>query len=309
MNPRNYDSYVFQIQKQGSMTKAAAALGISQPALSSGLTNLEKELGFQIFNRRTVPISLTPEGRLYMSYIDRLQVLEEDFERRLDSLKKEAGQSVTIGGAVAYIESLVAEAMTALLTEHPEYRVEIKVAPISELIEMAERGTLQCFISTSGELPEEFERVMVKREKLYLCIPASDILNRQLAEYQTSPGREGKRFDYSVLSGRRFILMEDGQPMQDQMNRFLKEYGLPDNSRIRVNQTSTAVNLAARGEGLCIASEDALKRGVDLSNLRIYSLPETISAREIYIAYLKGLYLPEACKKLINKIILTGGTK
>lgn len=309
MNPRNYDSYVFQIQKQGSMTKAAAALGISQPALSSGLTNLERELGFQIFNRRTVPISLTPEGRLYMSYIDRLQVLEEDFERRLSSLKKEAEQSVAIGGAVAYIESLVAEAMTTLLTEHPEYRVEIKVAPISELIEMTERGSLQCFISTSGELPDSFERVLVKREKLYLCIPAPDVLNRQLAEYQTLPGEEGKRFDYSLLTGKRFILMEDGQPMQDQMNRFLKEYGLPDNSRIRVNQTSTAVNLAARGEGVCIASEDALKRGVDLSNLRIYSLPETISDREIYIAYLKGLYLTEACKNLINKIILTGGTR
>ena len=202
---------------------------------------------------------------------------------------------------------MVAEAVSLLLEEHPDYRIEARVAPISELIEMSEKGKLQCFISTSAELPDSFVRIPVKREKLYLCIPSEDPLNQALVKYRIQPGETGDRFDYRCLKGKQFIFMEDGQPMQEKLNRFLSEYGLERNSRIRVNQTSTAVNLAARGKGLCFASEDALKRGFDLSGLQIYSLPETISDREIYIAHVKGLYLTEACKSLIDRIICLGG--
>ena len=44
MDRRVYDNYVLQIVEHGTLSKAAAFLGISQPALSSGLTALENEL-------------------------------------------------------------------------------------------------------------------------------------------------------------------------------------------------------------------------------------------------------------------------
>ena len=69
MDRRVYDNYVIQIVEHGNLSKAAAYLGISQPALSSGLTALENELGFKIFNRRKVPITFTPEGELYFDYL------------------------------------------------------------------------------------------------------------------------------------------------------------------------------------------------------------------------------------------------
>ena len=79
MDRRVYDNYVIQIVEHGNLSKAAAHLGISQPALSSGLTALENELGFKIFNRRKVPITFTPEGELYFDYLKRMQVLADDF--------------------------------------------------------------------------------------------------------------------------------------------------------------------------------------------------------------------------------------
>ena len=51
--------YVNQIAECGSMTKAAAALFITQPALSNYISKLEEELGVRLFDRSVTPLRLT----------------------------------------------------------------------------------------------------------------------------------------------------------------------------------------------------------------------------------------------------------
>ena len=304
MDKRAYDRYIIRIAEQGSLTKAAACLGISQPALSLGLTNLENELGFKIFHRRSVPIQFTPEGEIYFNYIKRLQVLTEDFQKRIDEHRREEEAMVTIGGPVAYIESLVAEAIVELRKENPEYKVAMKCSPLSELIEMASKGEVNCFVSTCEELPTRFEKKTIKQEKIYLCIPKKNPINQKLTDYRVKPGKKGMCFDYTLLNGEEFIFLEENQPLQIQMETFFEEYHISPVNRVTVNQVSTAVNLALRDVGICFASEEALSGNIDLSNVCIYNLPDTISGRNIYIAYDRELYRSAACTDLIG--YLTG---
>lgn len=309
MDRRVYDNYIIQIVKQGNLSKAAAHLGISQPALSSGLTTLENQLGFKIFNRKRVPITFTPEGKLYYDYIQKMQILSEDFQQRLENYREEAGGKAVIGGPVAYVESMVTDAIIQLRKEKLGYQVAIKCSPLPELIDMASKGEINCFISTSEEIPNNFEKKLIKQEKVYLCIPSDNPVNEQLADYKVNPGETGKSFDFSILDGEEFVFLEEGQPLREQMEKFFYEYGISPENKVIVNQVSTAVNMAIKGEGICIASEYALEGNVDLNNVCIYSLPDTISGRNIYIAYNKELFMPVACEALINNLILKNGGK
>lgn len=303
MDKRVYDRYIIQIAEQGSLTKAASNLGISQPALSSGLTNLENELGFKIFNRRSIPITFTPEGEIYFKYIKRLQVLTEDFGRRINECREEADSKAAIGGPVAYVESLVTDAVIEFRKKKPEYQVAIKCSPLSELIEMASKGEIGCFVSTCDDIPNRFEKQLIKKEAVYLCIPRCNPLNDQIRGYQTNPGKGGNYFDYSILDGEEFIFLEDNQPMQIQAEEFFEKYGIAPVNKVTVNQVSTAVNLAIKGEGICFASEAALAGNIDLSNICIYALPDNISGRNIYIAYDKELFMSAACKEFIQYLV------
>lgn len=60
--------YVIEVSKTGSMNKAAHNLYISQPNLSSAISNLEKELNITIFNRTNKGVEITPEGTLLLRY-------------------------------------------------------------------------------------------------------------------------------------------------------------------------------------------------------------------------------------------------
>ena len=300
MDRRVYDNYVIQIVKQGNLSKAAVQLGISQPALSSGLNALESELGFKIFNRKRVPITFTPEGEIYYDYINKMQVLSEDFQQRINNYHEEIGCKFTIGGPIAYVESMVTDAIIKLRKNIPNFQAAIKCSPLNELIDMASKGEVNCFISTSEDIPTNFEKRIIKKEKIYLCIPKNNPINNKIGEYVVKPGEVGSTFDFSILDGEEFIFLQEGQPLREQMEKFFLENDIIAENKIVVNQVSTAVNMAIKGEGICMASEYALEGNVNLSNICIYSLPDSISGRNIYIAYNKELFMPAACEALIK---------
>jgi len=71
----------------GSTRKAAALLGVSQPAVSLSLKRLENGAGFQLFERRGGRLHPTPEARAFLTEVDRVFVGLSSLEHRLKSLK------------------------------------------------------------------------------------------------------------------------------------------------------------------------------------------------------------------------------
>lgn len=56
------------VASQGSFTLAARELGVSQPAVSQNISELEKELGCSLLKRSRDGVSLTPEGERLLGY-------------------------------------------------------------------------------------------------------------------------------------------------------------------------------------------------------------------------------------------------
>ena len=77
----NQIRYVLEVASSSSMRAASTKLYVSQPALSASIRELEEELGILIFERTNKGISLTDEGREFVSYakkaISQYEILEE----------------------------------------------------------------------------------------------------------------------------------------------------------------------------------------------------------------------------------------
>ena len=81
--------YVMAIAEEQNMTKAAARLFISQPALTASINKLEEELGVKLFDRQRPPIKLTPAGVLYMKEMSRIHQLQFNLKAQLSSFARE----------------------------------------------------------------------------------------------------------------------------------------------------------------------------------------------------------------------------
>ncbi|MBQ6569990.1 MAG: LysR family transcriptional regulator [Clostridia bacterium] len=79
----NQLKYVLEVAGSSSMREASTKLFVSQPALSSSIRELEEELGILIFERTNKGISLTDEGRDFISYakkaVGQYEILEDRY--------------------------------------------------------------------------------------------------------------------------------------------------------------------------------------------------------------------------------------
>ncbi|MDU6641421.1 MAG: LysR family transcriptional regulator, partial [Alloscardovia omnicolens] len=76
--------YIVKIVECGSMNEASHALYISQPALSSAVKELEKEMGIEIFTRSSQGIALTVDGVEFLQYarqiLDQTELMKERYK-------------------------------------------------------------------------------------------------------------------------------------------------------------------------------------------------------------------------------------
>lgn len=82
----NQLKYVLEVARSSSMREASTKLYVSQPALSASIHDLEEEIGILFFERTNKGISLTDEGREFLSYakkaVGQYEILEERYLSR-----------------------------------------------------------------------------------------------------------------------------------------------------------------------------------------------------------------------------------
>ena len=294
------EQYMLEIVKWGSLTMAAKHLGISQPALSLALTNLEKKLGFTLIDRKSKPACFTEEGSIYAEYLHKQKELTIQMQKEISDAGMMKRKVLSVGGSAVYIESLVADAVPELLGRYPECQINMYIEPLEELIQNAVNGEIECFVCTDEKsIPDHFTLLPIRQERLYMCVPESFEVNQRLKEYRVQLGEEKPIKDYHVFEAHGLIRLPATFPLQRKMDEFFAEKGMQIRSSICVSQVSTGVALAEKGLGMVVASEEALMgRNLD-GRVCLYSLPEEISGRKIYIAYDSGHYISKVCKMFI----------
>lgn len=292
--------FILSIYQYGSLTRAAKQLGISQPALTMRLNSLEEKLGFPVFDRKQSPVEATEAGKIFIEYLHRNAALLAEYQGRIDSVLQAENCHFTVGGPAVYLETVIASAIRKLRAEEPSLSVDLRVASLSELIDQTLEGKIDFFISTSNELPAGFRAAEIGKEELCLCVPGAWPVNADLAKCRMTPYSDGVCFDYHILDGLPFIGMEKDQPIQKKLDRFFEAFNITPKWMTTVNQASCCIRFAAMGEGICIASREAVLPFLSRNELAVYPLPASFSERSIYLSYNEDHHLTRTCRSFIR---------
>lgn len=82
--------YVIAVADTNSMNEAAKQLFVAQPSLSGAIKEIEKELGFEIFNRTNKGVELTKAGSEFIAYAKQVMEQVDNLERRFFATESEA---------------------------------------------------------------------------------------------------------------------------------------------------------------------------------------------------------------------------
>ncbi|UWN47941.1 HTH-type transcriptional regulator PgrR [Alcanivorax sp. ALC70] len=115
------------VADEGSFTKAAARLGVSQSALSQNIRHLEERLGLRLLARTTRRVAPTEAGeRLRRSIAPRFREIEADL-RALTELRDKPAGRLRITATEYAADTVLLPKLAALLPEYPDIEVEIAV--------------------------------------------------------------------------------------------------------------------------------------------------------------------------------------
>src|SRR5215831_17223821 len=121
------------VAEHGAVTEAAAALGVSQSALSRRIDQLEQELGAPLLERVGRGVALTALGRLALEEGKQLVQRYDRLKARIvEHLHLDAGV-VRIGGGATAVGFLLPGAIAGFLKQHPGVIFQVKEAGSREI--------------------------------------------------------------------------------------------------------------------------------------------------------------------------------
>ncbi|MBL8378636.1 MAG: LysR family transcriptional regulator [Burkholderiales bacterium] len=127
-----------RIVDAGSITAAAQALDVSQPAMVRTLAALEKELGVRLLNRTTRRMSLTDAGRDYCERSRQILAAVEEADLALSSRLAAPRGRLRVASSVSFGRSVVAPVVTEYLALHPAVQVELLL--LDRVVDLIEEG-------------------------------------------------------------------------------------------------------------------------------------------------------------------------
>jgi len=112
----------------GSLSAAARELGITTPAVSKHLAQIEARLGISLVNRTTRRMSLTPEGELYLQHARRILGEIDDMEQMLGVSRGTPTGLLRVNATLGFGRSHVAPVISRFAHKYPQVEVQLQLS-------------------------------------------------------------------------------------------------------------------------------------------------------------------------------------
>ena len=300
--------YIIAIYEEGSFSKAAQRLYISQPSLSASVKRIEDKIRLPLFDRSTSPISLTEAGREYIHYAMEIEEKEHSFERYISDLTNTVTGTVKVGGTSLFSSFLLPFMISEFNSFYPDVTFEIIEDSTKNLLEKLCLGTIDIIIDNRAIDDVAIKSTVYKKETLLLAVPRVFEVNNRLSEYCLS-ARDIKaerhlsdkyNVDLTNFSECAFILLNPENDTGKRANILFKKHNINPQKIFFLDQQVTAHNISRTGAGVCFVSDTLIKHTGDGDELCYYKLSDKEITRNIYFHRKTNHYLSTACKKFIE---------
>lgn len=287
--------YAYRVYKRGSFTKAAKELYVSQPSLSAAISRLEEELGFRIFDRSTIPCSLTPEGRIYIESIEEIMESESNMRKRVKELSDTEHGSLTVGGSSFASYLILSDICSEFHKKCPHINVTVDLGNVGSMRVLAEKldsRELDILITYDNRDPK-FVFVPFFEERLVIAmhksLPGAEglrhlaLTREEILTKSYSADREIE--DTSVFRDVEFLSFSRRSDTDQRMSKILGGYK-PSRYRIEnARHSEMHYNLMYAGVGAVLTTSLAIKQKPHDENVLFFMPKSEESYRTIYLAY------------------------
>lgn len=225
------------VEDCSTLRGAAAQLGLTQPAATKMLHELESALGQPLFERTGRSLRLNPAGERVMGYFRGIRGSMEALNRELSELQLGSAGRLAIGSIMAATPGRLTEALVQLKERFPLLSIEIAVDTSDQLMPQLHEGVLEVVIGRDS------------RELSECLFRAVDDESLAIVAGRDHPLAQRREVDFGMLAEYPWILQPTGSPARDVVEREFSEHHRPmPRGLIETGSVLTTMSLVARSQ-------------------------------------------------------------
>ncbi|MFH5184992.1 LysR family transcriptional regulator [Paenibacillus sp. TAB 01] len=283
----------YQAALTGSLSKAAEALYITQPAVTHSIKQLEQHLGGQLFFRTSKGVQLTEEGRVLFRYIEQAFNFITTGEQKLAELHDLMSGEIKIGAGDTLCRHYLLPYLQSFHARYPDIKIQVTNRTSPETIKLLKEGRIDLGIV---HLPVQEDRIHI-RESLVIqdCFAAGESY-REL---------EGRPIPLSELNRFPLILLEQGSSTRAYIDAYAASHGVTLKPEIELGSIDLLAEFAKTGLGIACIIQNFAGPELNAGDAGLFEirLEPPIPPRKVGIVTLKDVPLSAAAKRFIDRLL------
>ncbi len=245
---------VAAIARTGKILAAADSLGVTPPAVTLQLRQLEESLGLALFERTRDGMKLTEAGQHLMESIVRIEAELASCAEGFNAIRGLKGGTVSIG-VVSTAKYFAPAALGAFKRKHPEVELKLLVANREETIRAL--GALELDVAIMGRPPENMDLASaLLGDHPHIIIAAPD-----------HPLACRERLAIADLKDEVFLVREPGSGTRTLMERLFAEAGIAPRLGMEISSNETIKQAVMAGLGMAFISSHTVAAEIEIGRL------------------------------------------
>ncbi len=273
-----------------SFSRAADALNLTQPAVSTQIALLEKEYRVVLFHRTTKGIGLTQAGEILLAAANEILRVVEAMRQSFDALQGLRRGKVNLGASLIVGIYVLPRILGQFKLKHPEIEINLQVEHAPKIVEQLVANNIELgfigegnpikhpHIATTPFLNDEFLVIMSKNHpwSKLKAIPAADLATQPfIASHKESATRQAIERQFAAAGVRLNVVME----MEN----------------IEMIKKAVEANL-----GISIMSRFAIQQEIETGRLNALRIAKTPLQRQLYLVWRKDRRLSKAAEAFLS---------
>lgn len=273
--------YLTAVAEYRNVTKAAEALYISQSALSHYIRKTEEELGVQLFDRSTSPISLTYAGMCYIQSARRILLENERLMKELREITENMTGVLRMGISRDRASYTMPRLVRDFQRKYPGIRVDLFTESAQQLREALKTGRIDLLLlpADGRDTDPALACQKIYTEELVLCGGKGTLQG------------DGFLAEPKSLDQKPFFLLKQEHAIRSFCDGFFRRHRIHPEIRNEFSSSVTCYRMAAAGLGFAIVPYMVTQLAFSGEEMDIFSLGKEPSTWDINMYYRKDAYL------------------
>ena len=294
MNLKQLEAFV-KVAEDGSFSKAAKALFLTQPTISAHISSLEKELNARLFVRNTKEVSLSEDGKELYQYASQMVELEKKIEEVFSEESRKDTKCITIESSTIPAQYILPEILATFNEKYPTEQFKVMEMDSSKVIEMVVGHMADIGFTGTVLEKKHCKYIPFYNDELVLIAPNTEKF-RKYAE-------DSDNLDWLHTEG--IIMREEGSGTRKEAEKLLKSIGISAeemNVVATIENAETIKRSVRSGMGVTIISRLAAQEEIDAGNVLEFKLFPGGGGRDLNIVYNKNYHLSTSAERFLKVV-------